>query len=83
MNILRTGRVGTVGNVRIIDEASFFSGAVALRKSFIIALSTILGGMVGIGIAFVLGFMRRGIETPKELEDAGISVDASVPLSEQ
>ncbi|MCL5255387.1 MAG: polysaccharide biosynthesis tyrosine autokinase [Gammaproteobacteria bacterium] len=80
MNILRAG---TVGNVRIIDEASVSPGAVAPRKALILALSIMLGGMVGVGIAFVLGFMRRGIETPKELEDAGISVYASVPLSEQ
>lgn len=80
MNILRAG---TVGNVRIIDEASVAPNAVAPRKALILALSIILGGMVGVGIAFVLGFMRRGIETPKELEDAGISVYASVPLSEQ
>ncbi|MCH8492486.1 MAG: polysaccharide biosynthesis tyrosine autokinase [Idiomarina sp.] len=80
MNILRAG---TVGNVRIIDDSSVSPGAVAPRKALILALSIILGGMVGVGIAFFLGFVRRGIETPKELEDVGISVYASVPLSEQ
>lgn len=80
MNILRAG---TVGNVRIIDEASVAPGAVAPRKALILALSIILGGMVGVGIAFVLGFVRRGIETPKELEDAGIPVYASIPISEK
>ncbi|RUO19633.1 tyrosine-protein kinase [Aliidiomarina iranensis] len=80
MNILRAG---TVGNVRIIDEATVAPNSVAPRKALILALSIILGGMIGVGIAFVLGFLRRGIETPKELEDVGISVYASVPLSEQ
>ncbi|RUO37788.1 tyrosine-protein kinase [Aliidiomarina shirensis] len=80
MNILRAG---TVGNVRIIDDASVAPNAVAPRKLLILALAVILGGMLGVGVAFVLGFVRRGIETPKELEDVGISVYASVPLSEQ
>lgn len=80
LNILRAG---TVGNVRIIDEAMVRIEPIAPRKALILLLALILGGMVGVGIAFVLGFVRRGIETPKELEDAGISVYASVPLSEQ
>lgn len=80
LNIMRAG---TVGNVRIIDDAMVRIEPVAPRKLLILLLSLILGGMVGVGIAFVLGFVRRGIETPKELEDAGISVYASVPLSEQ
>ncbi|WP_113908191.1 polysaccharide biosynthesis tyrosine autokinase [Aliidiomarina celeris] len=80
LNILRAG---TVGNVRIIDEAMVRLEPIAPRKALILVLAVMLGGMVGVGIAFVLGFIRRGIETPKELEDAGISVYASVPLSEQ
>ncbi|MCL5255386.1 MAG: polysaccharide biosynthesis tyrosine autokinase [Gammaproteobacteria bacterium] len=80
LNILRAG---TVGNVRIIDEAMVRIEPIAPRKALILLLALMLGGMVGVGIAFVLGFVRRGIETPKELEDAGISVYASVPLSEQ
>lgn len=80
MNILRAG---TVGNVRIIDDATLSPNTVAPRRALILALSIILGGMVGVGIAFVKGFLNRGVETPKDLEDAGISVYASIPLSEK
>lgn len=80
MNILRAN---TVENVRIIDHASVVLFSVAACKALMFALSLILGGMVGVGMAFVVGLMCRGIETPKALEDAGISVYASVPFSEQ
>lgn len=80
MNILRAG---TVGNVRIIDDATLSPGTVAPKKPLILALSIILGGMIGVGIAFVKGFLNRGVETPKDLEDVGISVYASIPLSEK
>lgn len=80
MNILRAG---TIGNVRIIDDATLSPRPIAPRKALILALSIILGGMVGVGIAFVKGFLNRGIETPKDLEDVGISVYASIPLSDK
>lgn len=80
MNIMRAG---TVGNVRIIDDASVSPGAIAPQRMLILALSIVLGGMIGVGIAFVKGMLRRGVETPKDLEDVGISVYASIPLSEQ
>jgi len=79
LNILRAG---TVGNVRIIDQADN-TGQIAPRRALILALSIVLGGMVGVGIAFVLAMTRRGIETPGELEDQGIPVYASIPLSEK
>lgn len=80
MNILRAG---TVGNVRIIDDALLSPGTVAPRRSWILAVAIILGGLVGVGVALVKGLLNRGVETPKELEDAGISVYASIPLSEK
>ncbi|WP_194756852.1 polysaccharide biosynthesis tyrosine autokinase [Aliidiomarina indica] len=80
LNILRAG---TVGNVRIIDEAAVGIEPIAPRKALILLLSLMLGGMIGTGIALLRAYMHRGIETPKELEDVGISVYASVPLSNQ
>lgn len=80
MNIMRAG---TIGNVRIIDEASLTPGTVAPRRALILALSIILGGMVGVVIALLKGFLHRGVETPKDLEDVGISVYATIPLSDK
>jgi tyrosine-protein kinase Etk/Wzc len=78
LNIMRAG---TVGNVRIIDQARVVSGIIAPQKSLILTLSIIIGLILGVVIALSKGMLRRGVETPKDLEEAGISVYASVPLS--
>lgn len=79
MSILRAG---TVGNVRIIDDATLMPGPIAPKRGVIRIMFVMFGAFVGVGIAVVFGMLRTGIKTPKELEDVGISVYASVPLSQ-
>lgn len=38
--------------------------------------------MVSIGLILLRVFLRRGIESPEQLEDIGINVYASVPVAE-
>lgn len=76
-------RAGTVGNVRIVDEASVKPGAVEPKTTLLLIFSILVGGVIGVGIALAKGMLHKGIETPKDLEDVGISVYASVPLSEK
>ncbi|MFI3198101.1 MAG: GNVR domain-containing protein, partial [Methylococcaceae bacterium] len=59
---LRVAKAGTVGNVRIIDEAVLPTGPVDSKKSLIIAVSLILGLVVGVGIAFIRKALHRGVE---------------------
>ncbi|MCC5879116.1 MAG: polysaccharide biosynthesis tyrosine autokinase [Idiomarina sp.] len=75
-------RAGTVGNVRIIDEATVTPGPIGPRRGVIRVMFVVFGAFVGLGIAVVFGMLRSGIKTPKELEDIGISVYASIPLSQ-
>lgn len=42
----------------------------------------ILGGIVSIGMVLMRVFLRRGIESPEQLEEIGINVYASIPISE-
>lgn len=77
---LQMARAGTVGNVRIIDKAQV-GGAIAPRKSLIVMLATLLGGMLAVGGVLIIAFMRRGIETPEQIEQSGLPVYATVPLS--
>ena len=42
----------------------------------------ILGGIISIGLVFLRVFLRRGIDSPEQLEEHGINVYASIPLSE-
>ncbi len=79
---LAISKASTVGNVRIIDQAQTQIKPVAPRKLIIILLSAILGGMLAVGIVLLKSFLRRGIESPEQLENAGINVYASIPLSD-
>ncbi|KAA1194922.1 polysaccharide biosynthesis tyrosine autokinase [Photorhabdus heterorhabditis] len=79
LNILKAG---TVGNVRIIDEAVVESSAIKPKKSLIIAVMMMLGLILSIGLVLVRVLFRKGIESPEQLEEIGISVYATIPLSE-
>ncbi|MFD1007263.1 polysaccharide biosynthesis tyrosine autokinase [Oceanisphaera ostreae] len=75
-------KAGTVGNVRIIDDAVTAPAPVKPKKPLIVVLATMLGGMFGVGLVLVRGLLNRGVENPEDFEQAGINVYASIPLSE-
>lgn len=75
-------KASTVGNVRIIDPAITQPKPVKPRKALIILLATILGAMISVTIVLIKAMMHKGIESPDELEQEGINVYASIPLSE-
>ncbi|OCQ54633.1 Tyrosine-protein kinase wzc [Photorhabdus australis subsp. thailandensis] len=79
LNILKAG---TVGNVRIIDEAVVESSAIKPKKSLIIAIMMMLGLILSMGLVLIRVLFRKGIESPEQLEEIGISVYATIPLSE-
>ena len=77
---LRVVKAGTVGNVRIIDEAVKPVRAVSPTSLLVLALSLVLGGMLGCGAVFVQAALRRGVDDPKEIENRlGLPVYAVVP----
>ncbi|HGM4928965.1 TPA: tyrosine-protein kinase Wzc [Serratia marcescens] len=75
-------KASTVGNVRIVDPAVTQPKPVQPRKTLIILLCVVLGGMFSIGIVVLKTMLHHGIESPDELEQRGINVYASIPLSE-
>ncbi len=79
---LSISKASTVGNVRIIDHAVTQTKPVKPKKLIVILLSIIMGGVLSVGYVLVRSFLHRGIESPEQLEELGISVYASVPLSE-
>jgi tyrosine-protein kinase Etk/Wzc len=79
LNVLKAG---TVGNVRIVDNAVTNPLPVAPKKPLIVVLATMLGGMVGVGLVFVKAAFNRGIERSEQLEDEGVTVYATIPKSE-
>ncbi|MFG6139556.1 polysaccharide biosynthesis tyrosine autokinase [Halomonas sp. B23F22_10] len=83
MQEMKIARASTVGNVRILDEAAVQPAPVEPKKPLIVVLATLLGGMLAVGLVLVRGLLRRGVESPEQIEDAGIPVYASVPLSDE
>lgn len=77
-------RAGTIGNVRIIDEAAVDTRApVAPKKTLILAVGTLLGALLACAFVLVRRALNRGIESPEEIEKLGLPVYATVPLSEK
>jgi tyrosine-protein kinase Etk/Wzc len=79
LNILKAG---TVGNVRILDTAQSYTKAVKPKKSLIVVLATLLGGMLAVAVVLVREAMHKGVENPDEIEALGLPVYASIPLSD-
>ncbi|HHQ6553074.1 TPA: tyrosine-protein kinase Wzc [Serratia fonticola] len=75
-------KASTVGNVRIIDPAVVQPKPVKPNKSLIVLIATVLGGVVSVMAVLVKNMLHRGIESPDQLEEKGINVYASIPLSE-
>jgi tyrosine-protein kinase Etk/Wzc len=75
-------RAGTVGNVRIIDNAEVdISSPVKPKKALIVILATVLGGILGIVITGIHVALTRGIEDPNDIEALGLPVNATIPYS--
>ncbi|WP_085342514.1 polysaccharide biosynthesis tyrosine autokinase [Vibrio sp. ArtGut-C1] len=80
LNIIKAG---TVGNVRILDNAQSFSKPIKPKKALIVVLATLLGGMAGVAFVLIRAPFHRGVETPDQIEQIGMPVYASVPKSIQ
>ncbi|MCT4716393.1 tyrosine-protein kinase Wzc [Enterobacteriaceae bacterium H18W14] len=79
---LKITEASTVGDVRIVDSAITQPGIVKPQKALIVLGAIILGLMLSIVGVLLRSLFNRGIESPAVLEEAGLSVYASIPLSE-
>jgi tyrosine-protein kinase Etk/Wzc len=80
---LRILKAGTVGSVRIIDKALIQPSPIKPKKSLIAAIALVLGAMVAAGYVLLRAVLNKGIESPEKLEEQGVAVYATVPLSEK
>ena len=75
-------RAGTVGNVRIIDDAAAdIEEPVKPKKALIAVVFTLLGGFLSVALALVRSALNRGVSSADEIEALGLPVYASIPLS--
>lgn len=79
---LNIAKSSAIGNVRIIDNAVTQPKPIKPKKILIVLIGIILGVMTSAGIVLLRVFLRRGIETPEQLEELGINVYASIPIAE-
>lgn len=79
---LNIAKNSTIGNVRIIDDAITQPVPIKPKKGLVIIIGMILGIIFSVGLILLRVFLRRGIESPEQLEELGINVYASVPVSE-
>ena len=83
MQEMDIARASTVGNVRILDDAVVQPNPIEPKKPLIVVLATLLGGMLAVGGVLVRGLLRRGVESPEQIEQIGLPVYATVPLSDE
>lgn len=74
-------KAGTVGNVRILDNAQAYAKPVKPKKPLIVVLAILVGGMLSVAFVLVKAALHKGVESPDEIEAIGLAVYASVPKS--
>lgn len=79
---LSISKNSAIGNVRIVDDAVTAPKPVKPKKTLLVLIGAVLGGFISIGLVLLRVFLRRGIESPEQLEEMGINVYASIPVSE-
>ncbi|MHA7846456.1 polysaccharide biosynthesis tyrosine autokinase [Serratia sp. D1N4] len=74
-------KAGTVGNIRIVDEAETTLKPVKPQKILIVILAVLVGGVLSASVVLLRAAFHRGISGIDVLERNGISVYVTVPLS--
>ena len=79
---LRLVKEGKVGNVRVVDAPVVPERSIKPQRAQILAISGVLGLLLGMGLAFLRNSLRPGIKDPGDIESAtGLHVFATVPHS--
>ncbi|ANS42047.1 tyrosine-protein kinase Wzc [Serratia inhibens] len=79
---LSISKASTIGNVRIVDDAVTLPNPIAPKRFLLVFLVTIIGAFFSAGIVFLKVLMHRALQNPNQLEEIGINVYASIPISE-
>ncbi|MBN5318931.1 tyrosine-protein kinase Wzc [Serratia marcescens] len=79
---LNINKASTIGNVRIVDNAITQPKPVKPKKTILVLAAMIAGLVISSGYVVLMSLLHRGIESAEQLEENGISVYASIPLSE-
>lgn len=79
---LDIARAGTVGNVRVVDPAMVDTTLpVKPKKAVVVLGGTFLGGFLAVALVLIRKKLNRGVEDPAVIENLGLPVYASIPVS--
>ncbi|MFI2948782.1 tyrosine-protein kinase Wzc [Serratia sp. KG1D] len=79
---LSISKASTIGNVRIVDDAVTLPNPISPKRFLLVFLITIIGAFFSAGIVFLKVILHRALQNPGQLEEIGINVYASIPISE-
>ncbi|MGR5146655.1 polysaccharide biosynthesis tyrosine autokinase [Photobacterium alginatilyticum] len=79
---LNVMKASAVGNVRILDSAETLEEPVKPKKAIIVVIATILGAILSVAFALIKEAFHKGIESPQQIEEIGLPVYASIPMSD-
>ncbi|SYC53366.1 polysaccharide biosynthesis tyrosine autokinase [Klebsiella pneumoniae] len=79
---LSIAKSSAIGNVRIVDDSITDPKPIKPKKILICIIGFILGLLFSVALIMLRFLLRRGIESPEQLEEMGINVYASIPVSE-
>ncbi|EMH4706233.1 polysaccharide biosynthesis tyrosine autokinase [Klebsiella pneumoniae] len=80
---LSIAKSSAIGNVRIVDDSITDPKPIKPKKILICIIGFILGLFFSVALIMLRFLLRRGIESPEQLEEMGINVYASIPVSER
>ncbi len=79
---LKVAKAGTIGSARIIDAAVVTDNPVKPKKMLIIAVSLLLGFIVGVVVSALRKALNRTIDDPNIIEkQLGVAIYAEIPFS--
>ncbi|MCI1008986.1 polysaccharide biosynthesis tyrosine autokinase [Pseudomonas oryzihabitans] len=74
-------RAGTIGNVRLVDNADVNLDEPATNRKIALILSLLLGLVTSVVVVFVRQAFQKGIENPDTVEQIGLPVYSTLPFT--
>ncbi len=79
---LKVSKAGTVGDVRILDQAAVSREPVGLKAPVVIVIAALLGFIVSLVVVWIVRSLRVVVEDPETIEsELGLPVYATIPHS--
>ena len=79
---LKVSKAGTVGDVRILDQAAVSRQAVGMKAPAVLAVAALLGFIASLGMVWIIRSLRVVVEDPETIESQlGLPVYATIPHS--